>query len=364
MDEILYINFEDERLIGMTSNDLNLILEVHLEMYGKKPILFLDEIQIIEGWEKFARRMADIENRIYITGSNANMLSQEIQTTLGGRFLTIDVYPYSFKEFLTANEIIADKNSLSSTVTKAEILRLFNEYFYFGGLPEVIKYNAKRDYLSGVFQKIYLGDIASRYSVNNIFALRILFKKLAESIKQPISFTRIKNIMSTTGVKVGTQTIINYIEYAKDAWLISSIQNIAGKLAEKESNPKYYFTDNGILNLFLIDGETSLLENLVAITLLRRYGRTDSVYFYNKGVEVDFYIPEDELAIQVSYNLNKSDGTFERETGALVKFSKVFNCRKHLIITRNSEQKLNIENTTIDIVPVWKWVLGLSEELI
>jgi len=183
LDEILYINFEDERLIGLTPNDLNLILEVHLEMYGKKPILFFDEIQVVEGSEKFARRIADIKNRVYITGSNAKMLSQKIQTTLGGRYLTIDIYPYSFKEFLVANEISVHKNSLSSTVTKAEILRLFNEYFYFGGLPEVVNYGAKRDYISSVFQKIYLGDIASRYSVNNISALRVMFKKLAESVK-------------------------------------------------------------------------------------------------------------------------------------------------------------------------------------
>jgi hypothetical protein len=357
LDEILYINFEDERLIGMTSNDLNLILEVHLEMYGKKPVLFLDEIQVIEGWEKFARRMADIKNRVYITGSNAKMLSQEIQTTLGGRYLTIDVYPYSFKEFLEANEVIVNENTLSSTVDKAEVMRLFNDYYYFGGLPEVVKYNSKRDYLSSVFQKIYLGDIASRYSINNTFALRVMFKKLAESIKQSISFTRISNILSSTGVKVGTQTIINFIEYAKEAWLISSIQNIAGKLAEKESNPKYYFTDNGILNLFLIDGETSLLENLVAITLLRKYGRNDAVFFYNKGVEVDFYIPEDSIAIQACYDLNNIDGTFDREVDALLKFSKVFDCKKLMIITRDYEQQLKIENTTIDIVPVWKWLL-------
>src|SRR5665647_801398 len=114
-DEMLYVNFEDERLIGMTSDDLNLLLELHLEMHGKKPILFLDEIQNIPGWDKFARRLADTKHRVYITGSNASMLSQDIQTTLGGRYITVDVYPYNFKEFLTANNIILEKNSLSAT---------------------------------------------------------------------------------------------------------------------------------------------------------------------------------------------------------------------------------------------------------
>lgn len=152
-DEMLYINFENERLVGMSLEDLNLLLEVHLEMYGKKPILFLDEIQNIVGWEKFARRMADTKHRAYITGSNANMLSQDIQTTLGGRYIPIDVYPYNFNEFLTVNEISFDEVSLLSTEGKAEVLREFNDYFYFGGFPESAEFTGKRDYLTSVYQK-------------------------------------------------------------------------------------------------------------------------------------------------------------------------------------------------------------------
>lgn len=358
-DEMLYINFEDERLVGMSLKDLNLLLEVHLEMFGKRPILFLDEIQNIIGWEKFARRVADTKHRVYITGSNAKMLSQDIQTTLGGRYFPIEVYPYSFKEFLSVNGITLDKNSLYSTEEKAEVLRKFNDYFYFGGFPEGAGFTAKRDYLTSVYQKIFFGDIAARHSVENTFALRILFKKLAESTKQPISFTRLANIVSSTGAKVGTQTVINYMEYAKDAWLISSIQNIAGKLVDKETNPKYYFTDNGILNLFLLDGNTSLLENLVAINLLRKYGRTDAVFFYNKGMEVDFYIPDGAIAIQVCYNLDNSDGTFDREVNALLKLSDVLACRKRIIITRDAERVVEIDGITIEVIPAWKWLLNL-----
>lgn len=356
-DEMLYINFEDERLVGMGLEDLNLLLEIHLEMYGKKPILFLDEIQNIVGWEKFARRIADTKHRVYITGSNAKMLSQDIQTTLGGRYIPVEIYPYSFKEFLTANEVFFDEVSLQSTEGKSEVLRKFNDYFNFGGFPESAEFSAKRDYITSVYQKIFLGDIALRHSVENTFALRVLFKKLAESVKQPLSFTRIANIVSSTGAKVGTQTIINYIEYAKDAWLISSIQNIAGKLVEKETNPKYYFIDNGILSLFLLDGNTSLLENLVAINLLRKYGRNDSVFFYNKDIEVDFYIPDEATAIQVCYNLNNSEDTFDREVGALLKLSKVLECKRLLVITRDNEQVLSIDDKTIEVIPAWKWLL-------
>lgn len=357
-DEMLYINFEDERLGGMTVGDLNLLLEVHLELYGKKPILFLDEIQNIAGWEKFARRMADTKHRVYVTGSNAKMLSQDIQTTLGGRYITVDVYPYDFKEFLTANNMNITGNTLLSTEAKAGILRKFNDYFYFGGLPEGAKLLVKRDYLTSIYQKIYLGDIATRHAVENTFALRVLFKKLAESVKQPMSFTRIANVVSSTGAKIGTNTVINYIEYAKDAWLITPVQNIASKLVDKETTPKYYFTDNGILNLFLLEGNTSLLENLVAIHLLRIYGRNDAVYFYNKGIEVDFYIPEISTAIQVCYTLDKSEGTFDREVNALLKISNVLDCRKLLIITRDMEQTLEFDSQVIEVIPAWKWLLG------
>ena len=314
--EMLYVNFEDERLSGMQSGDLNLLLEIHLEMYGKKPILFLDEIQTVSGWEKFARRLADTKHRVYLTGSNAKMLSAEIQTTLGGRYIAIDVYPYDFKEYLSASDIKFSGDSLFSTQGKAAISGAFNNYFRFGGLPETLMFSSKRDYLNSIYQKIYLGDIAARHSISNLPALRVLFKKLAESVKQPVSYNRIANIVSQAGTKISVNTAINYIEYAKDAWLITPIQNIAGKIVEKETRPKYYYTDNGILNLFLLDGTTSLFENLAAIHLLRKYGRGGSVFFYNKDIEVDFYLPETATAIQVCYSPENADNTIDREVNA------------------------------------------------
>jgi predicted AAA+ superfamily ATPase len=149
------------------------------------------------------------------------------------------------------------------------------------------------------------------------------------------------------------------MEYAKDAWLISPLQNIASKLVDKESSQKYYFTDNGILNLFLLDAETALLENLVAVSLLRKYGREDAVYFYNQNIEVDFYIPDAYTAIQVCYNLDNNEGTFDREIKALAKISEVLDCRRLLVITRDTERVVEIDGKTIEVIPIWKWVLGL-----
>lgn len=356
-DSMLYINFEDERLMGMTAQELNLILEVHGMMSKERPILFLDEIQDINGWEKFARRLADNKYRVYITGSNAKMLGSDVATTLGGRYITKHIMPYSFPEFLQANEVSYDSNTLAITFGRAEVQRHFTNYFRFGGFPEGARLASKRDYINSVYQKIYLGDIASRNKIENQFSLRVLFRKLAESVKQPISFTRLTNIIASTGAKLSKPTLINYLEYSKDAFLVYPIKNIADNLTQRETNPKYYFVDNGIISILAMDVDTSLLENMVAMELLRRYGQEEQVFFYNKNVEVDFYIPDAATAIQVSYNPKKSDETWERESTALIKLSKVLDCKRLIILTYELEENIELKGLNIEVIPVWKWLL-------
>ena len=356
-DSMLYINFEDERLMGMTAQELNLILEVHGMMSKERPILFLDEIQNINGLEKFSRRLADNKYRVYITGSNAKMLGSDVATTLGGRYITKHIMPYSFPEFLQANEVSYDSNTLATTFGRAEVQRHFTNYFRFGGFPEGARLASKRDYINSVYQKIYLGDIASRNKIENQFSLRVLFRKLAESVKQPISFTRLTNIIASTGAKLSKPTLINYLEYSKDAFLVYPIKNIADNLTQRETNPKYYFVDNGIISILAMDVDTSLLENMVAMELLRRYGLEEQVFFYNKNVEVDFYIPDAATAIQVSYNPKKSDETWERESTALIKLSKVLDCKRLIILTYELEENIELKGLNIEVIPVWKWLL-------
>lgn len=357
-DEMLYINFEDERLVGMETSDLNSIIEVHYSMSDKKPILFLDEIQIVPHWEKFVRRLADEKYRLFVTGSNAKMLSSEIATTLGGRLIVKDIFPYSFAEYITANGLLNNQLDLFSTRQRAKVIQLFNGYYRMGGFPESVVYEAKRDYLTSVYQKIYLGDIAARNNIENRFVLRLMFKKIAESICQPMSFNRLTNILKASGCKISVNTVINYIDYSVDAFLLFPIRNIADNLVGRETNPKYYFVDNGILNLLTFNNDTFLLENLVAVTLLRRYGIDQNVFFYNHNIEIDFFVPEEGLAIQVSYDISKSTETFDRETKAFVNLSKFLDVRKCLIITYSNEDNVVIEGIKIDIVPYWKWALG------
>lgn len=288
-EQIIYINFEDERLSEFQKEDFNDILSVQSELSAERGYFFFDEIQIVPGWEKFCRRMADAKEHVYVTGSNASMLSREISTTLGGRYLTKYVTPYDFDEYLTAQNVPHDTRALLQTKANGRIRSYCAEYLQYGGFPEAIQYTAKREYISGVYQKILLGDIITRNGIRNDYAIKILMKKLAESVKSEISYTKLHGILKSIGISVGKESIIDYIQYAKDAYLIFSVQNYYARFAEKESNPKYYFSDNGLLNLFLDDKKPSLLENAVAVYLTQNHPQD---VFYLKspktGIDIDF----------------------------------------------------------------------------
>lgn len=358
-DEMLYLSFEDERLENFDTDDFNRLLECHQEMYGKRPMLFLDEIQNIDCWHKFARRMADSQYTIFITGSNAKMLSGEINTTLGGRFLIAEVYPYSFKEFLAVHQVPTAELDILSTEGRAKIIRCFDDYLHDGGLPAAALLPAKRNYLSSVYQKIYMGDIIARNKITNVSGIRVLVRKMAESVCRPISYNRINNLLSSVGGKLSLATTIKYVEYCEDAWLLLRLRNYSSALADKESNCKYYFIDTGILGLFLIDKNAMQLENLVALQLFRIYGHdpeNERVFFYNDSFEVDFYVPEAELAIQVSYSLHDED-TRKRETEALQKLPRRLTCNRRIILTYDEEETITDQHGTIEVIPVWKWLL-------
>lgn len=358
IEEILYLNFEDERFIGLKSEDLDEIKRVYEETFSSRPIFFLDEIQIVPGWEKFVRRLADKNYRVFVTGSNAKMLSSEIATALGGRFLIQNVYPFSFREFLKFEGFELKPNWLYTPGTRNGVVRSFDTYFYNGGFPELLSFEDKRSWLSGLYQKIFFGDLVARYSLRNSDSMRLLVKKLAESVMQPSSYNRLKNIVSSAGESVGVRTIIDYVGYLQETWLIFSLENYAARFAERESNRKYYFIDNGILNLFIFRPETLLLENLVAITLHRQFG--EKVYFYNQNIEVDFYMPEESWLIQASYNISDVQ-TFEREVNGLVKAAKFLNAERLQIVTRNDERVIEKDGLSIEVLPIWKWLIQIGK---
>lgn len=360
--DILYVNFEDERIASITSSELGEILTAYEEMYDQKhPLIYLDEIQNITGWEKFARRLSESKYRVMITGSNAKMLSREIASSLGGSYIERDIYPFSFHEYLQYHGILLDKNWQYQPEARLKVVRHFIDYFYYGGFAESFDKANKREWLTSLYQKILMGDIVERNKVRNPRVLRLLARKLADSVMQPTTLKRLEHIIKSSGDSISQTVLKDYLEYMEDAFLTFSIPNLVSPLTEQQTIMKRYFADNGILNNFLFNGETKLLENLVAVHLNRLYHNTKEelrLFYYNRGVEVDFCVPEKNLAIQVSYNIDDAE-TYEREVGGLIKFLKAFKDYHGIIITWDTEKTINAEGVTIEVLPAWKWLLSL-----
>lgn len=356
--EIVYINFDDERLFGMKVEHFDLILQAYYSMYAYKPILFFDEIQNIEGWEHFARRLANQKYMVFITGSNAKMLSRDIATTLGARYFDEKIYPYSFSEYLGANGIQTEDDWMYGS-QRNTIQQLFAEYFRWGGFPELLLYQNKRHWLNGLYEKIVLGDVIQRNNIKNEHALRLAVKRLAENVMQPTAYNRLANMIKSAGVSTSTASVIEYIRYVKESCLMFTLDNYASKFAEKETAKKHYFTDNGLLSIFLAESKSALLENLCAIALHKKYNNDyeqPHLYYYNRNVEVDFIVPEEALAIQVSYSIADGD-TRKREVSAMLALNKVLPIKKALIITYDEEETIESNGLEIDVTPVWKWLL-------
>lgn len=354
LEEMLYVSFDDERLNGMRADELDLLLQSHRMLFDCRPILFLDEIQNIDGWQYFARRLANEKYQVHITGSNAKMLSRDIATTLGGRYWVKEVYPYDFEEYLRAHNVELPRHwQLSSA--QDDVARMFDDYFYFGGFPELTHVVAKRAWLTGIYNKIFFSDVVVRNGVRNEEALRMTIRRIAESVKQPIAYNRICNLIKSTGISTNPGGVMNFVRYLQDASMVFTVENYATKFVERETVKKHYFVDNGLLNLFLMDPDSSLLENIVAIALHKRYG--EDLYYYNKNVEVDFYIPSEETGVQVCFGLN-DEQTLRREADALVKLKKAFGLKQLLIISRNDELVMQYSGEEIKVMPVWKWLLN------
>ena len=355
IEEMLFINFEDERISDIRKEDLYLILEAYRELFAFQPIIFLDEIQNVEGLEHFARRLADEKYRVFITGSNAHMLSREISSTLGGRYLTKEIRPFSFSEYLEYHNIHLPQHWELSPI-RADVVRLFSDYFYYGGLSEVFDIQDKKSWLQSLYQKILYSDIVMRKGVRNERSLRLLIRKLADSVMQPTAIKRLQDILQGDGTKITRDTIGSYLDYLHESYLTFGISSFTDSISQRESVKKRYFYDNGILNLFLFLPETKLLENLVAIKLYNKYG--DDLYYYNKNVEVDFCVPNDGLLIQASYRMI-DEATRNREIGALQKLSKFIKPQRCIIVTYDQEEIIqsNDLDVQIEVIPAYKFML-------
>ena len=221
--QMLYVSFEDERLSGITVQELNRLLEIKQEMTGGAPLryLFLAEIQNVDGWEHFARRLADMKFSVYITGSNAKMLSTDVASTLGGRFMVKELYPYSFREFLVASGLALSQGLPKSTAEKARVAAAFHPFLNYGGFPEILDVSIKLDYLNNVYKTIFLGDIVRRNRIRDPEGVAVLLKKIAKAVTKPISVNRLKNTASDVGFPMSPATVMNYLSFVSNSWLKS-----------------------------------------------------------------------------------------------------------------------------------------------
>lgn len=357
---ILYLNFEDERFIEFNTGDFAQIFELFLQI--NKPAgrlyFFLDEIQNVTGWERWVNRLYENENiKIFITGSNASLLSSEISTALTGRNRTITNFPFSFGEFLTFKNYRLQKNDFYQTKKRAAIKSFFQEYLKLGGYPEIIKINDPT-LLEQYFKDIIYRDILPRYSIKKIKEIRELCLFLASNLGSIHSYSRLQNLIEVKSIN----TVKTYLEILEEAYLFYRINLFDYSIKRQIYNPsKIYIIDTALGNSISFKFSENIghiYENLVFLELKRR---NKEIYYWKskKGKEVDFLIKKGlniEEAIQVSYNLNYKK-TLDREIEALLIAKDEFKIEHLSIITEDEEAEKEIGDVKIKIIPLWKWLL-------
>ena len=371
---IIYINFEDERLGSISANDLEDLTAAYYELYGTnkgKLWLFVDEIQNVDGWEKWIRRIYDSgKYNVFVTGSNSKFLSADIATSLSGRNITYVVYPFSFGEFISAKGLSLDKMTVYSEQRLAEIHRVLEEYLIYGGFPEVSDEedkNKKLKILSEYYNAIFFKDIIKRFKIRDTDLLDKTIRYALGSLSQQFSVTKINNFFRTIGINSSKKTINNFIKYAQDVFLIYQLFPYSRSIKKRlQSHKKLYIVDMGMATLFNSDIQRGrLLENLVYIELLRKkeMNATVNIGFWKnlRGEEVDFIVTRGEKVenlIQCVYDV--SDGaTKEREVRALIDAIDFYQLDRGYIITYDYEDEENIKGKKIKFIPLWKWLLNI-----
>ena len=352
-----YLNFEDERLINFEPGDFNNLYEIFIEVFGKRKVFFFDEIQNVQKWEMFVRRMQDIKCKFFITGSNASLLSKELGTRLTGRSVAVSLYPFSFREFLLFKGYDFMDDNLFSTYERGKIKKYFNEYLEKGGMPEYLKYK-DTVVLKKVYEDILYRDIVARYEIKEIKILRELSLYLLSNIGSLFSYNRLK-----TFLKLGSMnTVKSYIGYLEDAFLIFTINCFSYSLRQQIAAPKkVYCIDNGLVNAISFQfskNKGKFLENLVFCELNRR-GKEIYYYKTQNNLEVDFLIKKGtkvDMLIQVIQSLS-NDKVYEREINPLILAMDELKVKKAFVLTEDEEREIKLKGKRIVVMPIYKWLL-------
>ena len=322
-----YMNFDDERLINFKVDDFQTLYEAFIELFGEQKTFYFDEIQNIPGWERFVRRLHDSGCKVFVTGSNANMLSRELGTHLTGRYCQIELYPFSFPEFLKIKEVYPQQKDFYTTTGKSILKRYFDEYVKTGGFPRYIK-DPNTNYLSTLYENIIYKDVVTRNKLNGE-------RELLETVK-------------------------NYLEYLENTYLLFQVMKFDWSVKKQMNNQKkVYFIDNAIIGKVgfnATDNIGQLLENLVFIEIKRQ--RKD-VYYHDDGIECDFIMRENGhivSACQVTRSM-KDEKTRQREINGLVSALNAYNLTEGMVLTDDETEEITIDNKKIHIIPIWRWLL-------
>ncbi len=351
LDTYYYLNFDDERLLKFSVDDFDNLFVLWNKMYKSKTIL-LDEIQNIKNWERFIRRIYDLGYKIILTGSNAKLLSGELSTHLTGRHTKLELYPFSFSEFLFYNNFDYEKDKSSKEL--ARLLNLTDEYLEKGGFPEYVVFKDD-DYLKRIFEDILYKDLIVRFKIREVKSFRELANYLFTNFTSEISYNALQRTLNFKSVA----SVKNYISYLQESYLLHELFRYDSSLKKQiVYNKKIYSVDNGLRNQVAFkfsEDSGKLLENAVYLQLKRD---SQEVYYYRNKNECDFLVKEKTKviqAIQVTDILTEANE--ERELNGLKEAMESFNLKKGILVTRNQSEKIKYQGKKIEIFPVYDWLL-------
>ncbi len=366
IENILYINFEDERL-DLKLKTLDLMLQSYRELYPDvsldKCYFFFDEIQNIDGWERFVRRIYDsVSKNIFITGSNSRLLGEEIASSLRGRTIRFEVFPLNFKEFIKFKNFNFDiERDFYSPDKKAKLIKIFNEYMIFGGFPEVVflEESLKIKTLQEYFEVMLYRDIAERYQIKDTLLLKFFLKRLTENVSRFFSVNKIYNELKSQGFKTGKDMLYKYLDFAETSYMVKLLKKHHKSVTKAElGEKKIYLIDTGLLNsikFFEKKDYGVLLENLVFREI---FSTTKNVVSFKEKKECDFLI-DSRIAIQVCFDITEPI-TLKREISGLKEACKYFNLKKGYIITFDNKGTLNENGIDIFMLPAYEVLLSES----
>ncbi|MFH0861134.1 MAG: ATP-binding protein [Candidatus Altiarchaeota archaeon] len=366
-ENILYVNFEDEKLLGAEAKDMEFLMDSFYELSNvdkeQSIYLFFDEIQNVKDWDMWVRRIYDTQKnvKLILTGSSSKMLSREISTKLRGRVLNYEVFPLSFREYLSWKNVPYDLRTLSESRDRHEVKKQYDEFLAGGGYPAVVFSQMPKELiLQSYYEAMIFKDIVERHSIKEIKKLRLLANLLFELTSRELSYSKLANRMKSLGLSTSKNTIIEYVSHFEDAYLF--FQNLKYDYSitkQLGSIKKLYCIDNGLLNAvsFKFAEDTGrLMENLVYVELRRRGKR---VYYHKNRAECDFLVQEKNRvvsAIQVTHKLDEENE--RREINGLMEAMETHKLEAGVIITSSQEEEKRIDGREITITPVWKWLLA------